>query len=237
MSKEKEILSLIAEDNPADILDYTLDTIANTVRDQLNDHIKQCTACPISVIAKSLIQGDLKTADILVVSEHVTQEQAEHGYDTLYPFDYCKVQEPLQQVMNERFRPEKVAYANVVNCYPHIYDKTNNVYYPKVPGEECIKNCSVFLKTVITVMRPLYMIIMGNIALNALHIGKRALNSHGTFIKVSGVPAIITVTPHRIMENSRDAREQSEFFINDLDILWNKIKQDYPENYKELIVE
>ena len=228
-STEQQIIKLVQEKNPVNPARYVLDCMGNYIRDKLNDNIKQCKACPFNK-HKTIIEGDLKRAYILAISDYPDEEQLD-GNECSSPFYHHSCMDGLQYTMNKYFRTNTIVYSDIVHCYPHQGDTMC------IPDKITVNKCYPFVHNLIMAMQPMYIIIMGNIALSALCEGKTVLKNHGTWTKIYGIDTLITYNPRSLTEQNDIAEKWGYDFMAEIKSLAERIKKEHPETYKMILKE
>lgn len=205
------ILKAVERVNPQSSADYVLDVIAERALRDINEQISACQQCDIGSVVKSFVTlGIAHPRSILVLSEHVTRDQLENNTrETVFmPYEYSNIASRLAELLTERFKDASLFYADVVHCYPH-----RKGYAQRPPSTKEVSSCLHFLWDIIRVMRPSVIMLMGNIAVNAVLPGQFiADRDHGKWTEVRGIPAMIFQKPGDILMTS-----QEESFIKDLD--------------------
>ena len=228
MIEDEVILRAVEKVNPQSSVDYVLNVIAERGLRDINNQILACKDCDICCVGKSLVTlGFAKPYSIMVLSEHVTRDQLENSSDTVFvPYESSNVAERLGELLSERFKDEALFYADVVHCYPH-----KKGYYQRPPSTKEISSCLHFLWDIIRVMRPVAIMIMGNIALNAVLPGKFiADRDHGKWTEVRDIPAMIFQKPGDVISTS-----QEEGFIKDLDLFVTALREGSDETIRILL--
>lgn len=227
MSEEMTILAAVDRAKPNNSVDYVLNVIAERGLREVNERILACKKCDICSVGKSLVTlGFAKPYSIMVLSEHVTKDQLENSNDTVFvPYENSNVANRLGELLSERFKDEALFYADVVHCYPH-----RKGYSQRPPSTKEITACMPFLWDIVRIMRPTAIMIMGNIALNAVLPGQFiADRDHGKWTEVRDIPAMIFQKPGDILMTS-----QEENFIKDLDSFVTALKEG-PDEVKVLV--
>ena len=229
LSEEMTILAAVDRVNPHSSVDYVLDIIANRGIWELNEQISKCHKCDICKVAKSLVTvGVARPRSILVLSEHVTKDQlVNRSTETVFvPYEYSNIANRLGELLSERFKDSALFYADVVHCYPH---RTN--YNQRPPSTHEISSCLHFLWEAIRIMRPIAIMLMGNIAVNAVLPGQFiADHDHGKWTEVRDIPAMIFQKPGDVLMTDKE-----EDFVKDLDSFVTALKEGTLDEGKILV--
>lgn len=218
MSEEMTILDAVDRVNPNNSIEYVLNVMAERGLREINEQILSCKSCNICSVAKSIVTvGFARPYSIMVLSEHVTRDQLENSDETVFvPYENSNIANRLGELLSERFKDEALFYADIVHCYPH-----RSGYNQRPPSTKEITSCLHFLWDIIRIMRPSAIMIMGNVALNAVLPGKFiADRDHGKWTEVRDIPAMIFQRPGDVLMTSKE-----ESFIRDLDIFVKALKE------------
>ena len=227
MSDETTILAAVDRAKPNNSVDYVLNVVAERGLREINEQILSCKKCDIYNVGKSIVtMGFAKPYSIMVLSEHVTKDQLENSNDTVFvPYENSNIAARLGELLAERFKDEALFYADVVHCYPY-----RKGYNPRPPSTKEITACIPFLWDIVRIMRPTAIMIMGNIALNAVLPGQFiADRDHGKWTEVRDIPAMIFQKPGDILMTSQEGD-----FIKDLDSFVAALKEG-PDEVKILV--
>ena len=228
MKPEETILALVKEADPANPLEYVRNIVKGFAREKLDRYILECKDCPIHHSTKTLTYGSVD-ASVLVVTDFVLGEQNTKEGST-YPLEGTDAYEILDKTLQfYGFNIKEFFFMNAVNCCP--VSKVSGQEFTRIPKLEEKKNCQVFLDYCIQMLQPVFIIILGNIALNHF-VKDTVLNLHGKVIQAKGIPAIATYSPEYLLWCKRETpgvyEYEKEIFLND----FQKIKE-YLEQYKE----
>lgn len=215
MKPEETILALVKEADPDNPLEYVRNIVKGFAREKLDRYILECKDCPIYHSTKTLTYGSVD-ASILVVTSYVLEEQnTKEG--SVYPLEGTEAHQILMKTLQfYGFNPEEFFFINAVNCCPT--STVSGKEFFRIPKVEEKNNCSIFLDYCIQMLRPVFIIILGNIALN--HFVKDTLmNLHGKVIQARGIPAIATYSPDYLLKCKRETpgiyEYEKEIFLND----------------------
>lgn len=214
-----DILEAVDRVKPYSSVDYVLDVIAERGLREINEQINKCKQCDICSVAKSLVtNGFARPHSILILSEHITKDQLVNSADetVFVPYEHSNIANRLGELLAERFKDEALFYADVVHCYPH-----RKGYDQRPPSTKEISSCLHFLWDIVRIMRPTAIMIMGNIAVNAVLPGQFiADRDHGKWTEVRDIPAMIFQKPGDALLTSKE-----EDFVTDLDNFVTVLKE------------
>lgn len=227
------ILTAVERVNPQSCVDYVLDILVERGCRDINEQIKTCRKCDIRKTGKSIVNPCLGRArGIMIVSEYLTQNQLMNGNkDTVFvPYECSNVSDKLGQLLMDRFTKEAICFTDIVHCYPHVDDKG---FKPRPPTTKEINCCLPFFWQFVRLTRPVAMLLMGNVVVNALVPGKFiADRDHGKWIEVGDfrTPAMIFQKPDNVI-----GTDQEESFIADLNKFVNDLKNSNDETLTILL--
>lgn len=233
MYEDDVILTAIERINPQSCVDYVLDVLVERGCRDINDQIKACKKCDIRKTGKGIVNAWLgKARGVMIVSEHLTQDQLINGKDdtVFVPYESSNVAERLSQLLLERLKNEAICFTDIVHCYPHVDDTG---FKPRPPTTKEINCCLPFFWQFVRLMRPVAMLLMGNIVVNALVPGKFiADRDHGKWIEVGDfrIPAMILQKPANVI-----GTEQEESFIADLNKFVKSLENSNDETLTALL--
>ena len=217
MTKEEAILQLVREADPDNPLEYVRNIVKGFAREKLDRYILECKDCPIHTSTKTLTYGSVD-ASVLVVTDFVMGEQNTKKGNT-YPLAGTEAYQILQKTLEfYGFNINEFFFINSVNCCP--VSVVSGQEFTRIPKVEEKKNCQVFLDYTIQMLRPIFIIILGNIALNNF-IHDTVLNVHGKIIQAKGIPAIATYSPDYLLWCRRETpaayEYEKEIFLKDFE--------------------
>ena len=226
MKPEEQILALVKEVNPYNPLEYARNIVKGFAREKLDQYILACQDCPIHSSIKTLTYGSVD-ASVLIVGSYALEEQKKIEANSTYPFVGTKAYDILNKTLKfYGFNPEEFFFINAVNCCPTsvISDKE----FMRIPNLEEERNCKIFLDYAIQLLQPIFIIILGNVALN--HFVKDSImNLHGKLIQAKGIPAIATYSPEYLLwcqQHTPDAYEyEKEIFLHDFESIKEYLMQ------------
>lgn len=228
MTKEETILQLVRDANPANPLEYVRNIVKGFAREKLDRYITECKDCPICKSTKTLTYGPID-ASILVVSDFVMADQnTKEG--TNYPFQGTEAYDILRKTFDfYGLNMDAFFFMNAVNCCPTSI--VSDTEFTRIPKLDEKRNCQIFLDYAVKMLDPVFIIVLGNIALNCF-VQDTILHLHGKVIQARGIPAIATYSPEYLLwcrKNTPAAYEyEKEIFLKDFE----KIKE-YLLKYQE----
>ena len=222
MTKEEMILQLVKEADPDNPLEYVRNIVKGFAREKLDRYILDCKDCSICNSTKTLTYGSVN-ASVLVVSEFVLAEQNTKEGST-YPLAGTEAHQILEKTLDfYGFNIDEFFFINAVNCCPSSTASKTELART-IPNMEEKKNCHVFLDYAIQMIHPVFIIILGNIALNHF-VRDTVFNVHGKVIQAKGIPAIATYSPEHLLWCRRETpatyEYEKELFLKDFE----KIKE------------
>lgn len=234
------ILELTKVYNPDNPISFLRECVGEYWKDKINKMIKNCNDCQFCSKHKSLICGSTKSASILILSDFLHKEQIDNSdKNYIYPFENTEAFSILNDYIFNRINKNAIILANSINCYPYYLDKNNKDSF-RPPNFDEIKNCKVFLNWLIDIARPRYILIMGKIALRSLT--NENIDFH-SWIDIQCIPSLLTFNPINLIVKENDSEfkknrltQQQELFIKDIDNFIEKIKEDYPNSYQNILV-
>lgn len=214
---EMIIWGIVDAVNPVSSVNYVLDIISDKGIIDLNRQIINCKNCSICNTVKSVVKCKVKPGRILVLSEHVTKEQLESSSETAFmPYEGTNFATILEDKLYSLFSEDALFFSDVVHCYP--YHGKN--YAQRPPTSKEISSCLPFLWELVRFMRPIAIMAMGNIVINALLPGQFiADRDHGRWTMVRDIPTMIFQNPADIF-----AEELEESFDKDLELFVNSLR-------------
>lgn len=217
MTREETILQLVREADPDNPLEYVRNIVKGFAREKLDRYIMECEDCPIHQSTKTLTFGSVN-ASILVVGNGVQGEQ-NHKTGSTYPFAGTEAHDVLMKTLDfYGFNTEEFFFINAVNCCP-VYTASGQESV-RIPKKEEENKCRIFVDYAIQMLQPIFILILGNIALN-LFVKDSILNLHGKVIQAKGIPAIATYSPADLLwtRDNTPARYEydKELFLKDFE--------------------
>jgi len=217
MRPDETILALVKEANPDNPLEYVRNIVKGFAREKLDRYILECKDCPICNSTKTLTYGSID-ASVLVVTDFVLEEQNTKAGST-YPLAGTKAFQILQKTLDfYGFNTEEFFFMNSVNCCP--VSTISGSEFTRIPKKEEERNCHIFLDYAIQMLQPVFIIVLGNIALNHF-VHDTVFNLHGKIFQAKGIPAIATYSPDYLLWCQRETpaayEYEKEIFIKDFE--------------------
>lgn len=221
---EDKILELVREVNPYDPVKFVKNIVKDYAIEKLNQYITECTDCSICTNSKTITYGK-SDASILVITDSVLSEQKE--LKTAYPLFETKQLEMIKKTL-EHFdlNLDEFFFINSINCLPCSVENQKTFSRPPTIREK--SNCKVFIDYAISVIDPVFIIILGNIALNTYK-KESILNQRGKLFEIKGIPAIATISPDYILwtekYNQDDLNTVKTMFIKDFEKITKELSK------------
>lgn len=158
--------------------------MARTSLFELAEGIRKCTACPLHKSRTLAVPGEGKEkAEIMVVGEAPGTEEDRLGL----PF-VGKAGKFLHQLLRkEGLNRKNIFITNAVKCHP----KGN-----RIPGAKELKTCKhLWLDRQIKIIKPYFILILGNVALKSLLREDNISSLHGRTIKKEGQNYFVSYHP------------------------------------------
>ena len=217
MNREETILQLVKEADPDNPLEYVRNIVKGFAREKLDRYILDCKDCLIHCSTKTLTYGSVN-ASVLVVTDFVSGEQNTKAGST-YPLVGTEAYQILKKTLDfYGFNVDEFFFMNSVNCCP--VSEISGQEFTRIPKVEEKKNCEVFLDYAIRMLQPVFIIILGNIALNYFT-HDTVFNLHGKVIQAKGVPAIATYSPDYLLFCQKEMptayEYEKEIFLKDFE--------------------
>lgn len=196
--REQKILNLVKQADPLNPLSYVRDIVKDYARKKLDQyllHFDELEIC--SYGPKSITKGNVD-ADVMIISEAVSEEQLKLGKDIVYPLEGTRAFEILKKVLEYfHVNQEEIFYINVVNCFPHKV--VDGKILPRTPSKKEVESYRVFLEYAIDLVRPSLIILLGSVPLNVFKKGS-ITKARGEWIDVRGIPAMPTYHPEYFIQ-------------------------------------
>lgn len=232
MNYDEQILALVQEANPENPLAYVHSLIKPMAREKLDNYILDCTDCEICNGPKCLTSGNEHGA-IMVIGESIIEEQVKDGEITVYPFHGTAEGELLNKLFTyHHVNYDELFFMNAVSCFP--CKEVNGKLIKRAPAKTEVNNCKVFLEYAIEIVKPVAIVLLGNIALNMFH--KEAISqARGNWIDVKGIPAMPTYHPSYLlhMQDKQDPEIVEVYkgdFCEDILQVFKYIQDNFPDN-------
>ena len=230
MSFEEQILNLVKEADPANPVEYVQSIVKPLARQKLDSYIMGCSDCDTCRSTKSITHGNVNAA-IMIIGESVLEEQV--GDEAVHPFVGTAEGALLDKLLDAyHVNRDELFWINAVNCF--TYKEVNGKQLKRAPSKTEVEGCRVFLEYAIDVIKPVAIILLGNVALNMFH--KNAITqARGQWVDVRGIPAMPTYHPSYLLhlEGKKDPDlveiDKGDFCEDVLQVLL-RIQKDFPDN-------
>lgn len=228
---QKQILELTKRanvPNPIHYVDYAVEELAMQT---LNKYIKSCDYCEeCAGGTKSLVAGNPHAA-IMIIGEYVLPSQSEK--ELVNPYEGSLEGELIKMALEDlHVNPEQLLWMNVVNCYTH--KMVNGKALRRAPKTSERENCQTYIDYAIDAFKPLYIILLGNIALNVFKtsvIGKERGNMFMIRDKIPTMPTYSPSTIQQMIDDEDDfAEDFYQDFCDDLKTLFTEAAKTYPDS-------
>lgn len=213
---ERKILQIVRKVNPDDPIEYVRNIVKDIARSKLDDKIRKCKACDISSSNKATTRGDTN-ADILILSDFVLpdnkNEEAWNMIQSTLDFYHIDIHQCF--------------FMNAVNCCPYLMLEREVLY--RIPNLHEEQSCRKYIDLAIEILKPKFMIILGNTALNSM-INSNVDTVRGKILDVKGIPTMVTYSPSHLIwrrENDPDGYEcEKNIFFKDFEKISEEIRSD-----------
>lgn len=197
---------------------------------KMNNYITKCNKCKQCDTIKTIAYGN-PNATLFIIGDHASKEQANNTNEPVEAPFKDKGGEILHQIFNKlNINEKEIMYMNVLNCYPYKKIDSSTVV-ERSPKRSEISNCYNYIKYALDIVKPRYILILGNIALNVFT--KQILyNYHGKKFYINNTPSLATFNPNDIVNEEDDEMKQinSEMMYLDIKNLFLDIKNKYPNS-------
>ena len=128
--------------------------------------------------------------------------------------------------------PKQLLWMNVVNCFTH--KEINGKILKRAPKTAERENCQTYIDYAIDAFKPLYILLLGNIAMNVFQTGVIGKERGNWFAIRDNIAAMPTYSPTTIIQMEKDGNELAsmfkEDFRKDIKTLFLDIQQEYPDS-------
>lgn len=193
---ERKILQIVRKVNPNNPIQYVHHIVKEDARKKLDQQLATCQTCKISSSSRTLTYGSTD-AHILVLTNAVLPEQNIKKQIT-YPLIGSKAWDLI--VTTFQFYQIDISscfFMNTVNCCPYLTLEQDILY--RIPNLQEKESCKPYLDRAIEIIKPKFMIILGNVALNSL-IKANVDSIHGHLLDINGIPSIATFGPDYLLK-------------------------------------
>lgn len=228
---QEQILDLVRKadvPDPVHYVDYAVEVLA---METLNSFIRDCSYCPECCRGtKSLVGGNPHGA-VMIIGDKVLRSQV--GKDAVLPLAGTPEQAMIDEVLEElHVNPEQLIWMNVVNCFTH--KKLGDEVLERSPTSMEIENCQTYVDYAIDAFKPLYIITLGNIALNVFKSGVIKKDRGEWFVIRDKIPVMPTYSPSYLiqMEEIKDEfiADYKKEFREDIREVFALAMEDHPDS-------
>lgn len=230
MDTEDKILQLVQEADPSNPMSYVEDIVKPLARKKLDGYISTCGDCDTCRGTKSLTYGNHNAA-VMIIGESVLEEQC--GEKEVFPLQGAPEWEMMQKIVSAyNINPEQLFWMNAVNCY--TFKEVNGKKLKRTPCSAETAGCKIFLDYAIDVVKPNYIILLGNIALNAFEENSIS-KCRGEWTAIKGIPTMPTYSPTylRQLEDVKEediVQEYKADFCYDIKQVFLRAQREFPES-------
>lgn len=230
MDYEEKILELVKEANPDNPVAYVQNIVKPLAREKLDNYISNCQDCGVCAGPKSLTFGSVNSS-IMIIGESVIESQVGNA-EYVYPFEGTKEAEMLGKLFDYyHVNRDELFFINAVNCFTHKEVNGNKI--KRAPSKTEVTNCRVFLEYAIQTVKPVVIIILGNIALNMFY-KEPIKEARGKWMDIMGIPAVPTYHPSYLLLQEKQNQECVEGykidFCEDVRLVLQYIQDNFPDN-------
>lgn len=228
---QKQIMELVKKADVPDPVHYVDYAVEELAKEKLNNFIKTCDYCPeCKAGTKSLVTGNPHAA-VLIIGEYVLESQTQE--DFVAPYGGTEEGELIKEVLDElHVNPKQLLWMNVVNCFTH--KEINGKILKRAPKTAERENCQTYIDYAIDAFKPLYILLLGNIAMNVFQTGVIGKERGNWFAIRDNIAAMPTYSPTTIIQMEKDGNELAsmfkEDFRKDIKTLFMDIQQEYPDS-------
>lgn len=227
---QNQIYELVKEANPDNPLAFVHNIVKPLAKERLDDCIFSCDACGICELKQKTVTYGNPNAPIMIIGESCSEYQQgamNVPLDDIYG-------DKLRDVLDELcVTNDSIFYMNSVCCFPHRYVKDEVV--GRAPTVQERKECKVFLDYAIDMVRPLLIICLGAVAINAINedIGMSNVNNiRGEYFTYRDIPVMPTYHPKFFINEDNDEELNVEYEKKFKDDITKAIKwadEEYPQ--------
>jgi DNA polymerase-1 len=181
--------------------------------------LTNCTQCPLSGRFGRGYEGDIDKADVILLGEAPGKFEQETGL----PFQGVAGQLLRRVLKKHNFPFERAILTNPILCKPPE-NKTNTAM---------LKACKNNMYALINAVQPKFIVLMGNVPLQAL-LGKKGITKHrGSTIEMNNAQVFPIFHPSYINRKAGD-KDLERVFDKDIEFICNKINGTHEEEVKDL---
>ena len=213
MTTEEKILELVREENPENPMEYVCHAVRDYSRQKLDEYIRDCRDCRVykDSAAKSVSYGNSNAA-IMIVNEGIYQSQLKDNPTVVYPVKGSEEGEVLNLALFELLHVNKnqIFWMNAVNC--QTFSEQDGQRFLRAPNNHEAECCRTFIDSAIDIIKPLLIILLGNIPYNLFHRGESVMKAHGTWFDIHGIPAMPVYSLSFLKKLKDDKSEMSDLY-------------------------
>lgn len=223
----KQILDLVEERNPDNPLQYVKSIVQEMSCNKVCEHILNCRDCEMHCDFRELPHGN-PNASVMIIGSSPEDVLIENQL----ALNYGESKRVLDIILDSlNVNKEEIFYASCIACSPQ--KNLSGKLIKRMPNTSEVKNCQVFVKSLIDIVDPLVIILMGPLAYNTFRKDGTLINNRGEWFEFNDIPVIATYSPSYFANAPVDEmtlQEQKSDFVNDIESAINYIR----ENYKEI---
>lgn len=203
MSIENQILELVKKAGPKNPIEYVDSIVRPMAREKLDNLLRTCKDCPIGQDSKirSLSYGDDQAA-IMIINDGIYLEQV-NGDDIVYPLQGTPEMALIDALIDAyHINRRQLFWMNAVNCC--TCDCKGRERAPNIHEAEY---CRGYIERAIEIIKPVMIILLGNIPLKIFAPDKTIAENHGELIEVHGTLAMPLYSPHMLIQMREDENQ------------------------------
>ena len=203
MSPEEQILSLVQQNCTGNPMEYVDSIVRPYALQQLSQAIMACSVCPIHCHKTRTVFGGTGNEPIMIIGSAPVERQANKGQVQI-PFEDTEEKQIIEILAAHFGMPlDKLCWMNLVNCYPAMSEQNEAVPPSRPLKSSEIKACSGYLEAAIRIVKPKFLILLGNEVLNHFHIA--TLNKvHGKQMEFMGIPSMVVPNVSKMVQIMHD---------------------------------
>ena len=228
---QKQIMELVKKADVPDPVHYVDYAVEELAKEKLNNFIRTCDYCEeCRAGTKSLVAGNPHAA-VMIIGEYVLESQT--GADFVTPYEGTEEGELVKSILDElHVNPKQLLWMNVVNCFTH--KEVNGKILKRAPKTAERENCQVYIDYAIDAFKPLYILLLGNIAMNVFQSGTIGRDRGNWFAIRDNIAAMPTYSPTTIIQMQKDDNEFATMFLDDfkkdIKTLFLDIQEQHPDS-------
>lgn len=221
----KQILELVEERDPDNPLQYVKQIVQEMSCNKIKKHIMNCKDCDMHCDFRELPHGN-PNASLMIIGSSPEDALTENQL----ALNYGESKRVLDIILDSlNVNKEEVFYASCMACSPQ--KNLSGKLIKRMPNTSEVKNCQVFIKSLIDVVDPLVIILMGPLAYNTFNKEGTLIANRGEWFEYNDIPVIPTYAPSYFATAPVDEITldgQKSDFINDIEAAVNHIRENYP---------